>query len=257
MINRSNYRKIYEAAEQTPATLGAYARRVGKKIESLDLPYGELVPFIVDAYGLANNRGVYFNDKIAIKFCATSGPKFTNTVASLSTLSKYDNIPFLVVKCSPEGNQVFLANSTFVEKLSRPGNTDPATLRGSFNGGDIDKHPFWANAPKNFVDLFQTHIATSHRKNMERIAQATGGRAPRQLRYNLTEQGAQTIMRGIAVAANFVNGSAYEELKADLDSRVASIPKSIMKLVFSQYKHSVRGKIIEQLIVLDKKSTEY
>ena len=82
------------------------------------------------------------------------------TVLSLSHLQKYDNIPFLVVLASlNKPNQIFLANTTLLKKISHS-SQDLAidNIKGSFNGSDIIKSfNDIQNTPDNFETLFAIH----------------------------------------------------------------------------------------------------
>jgi hypothetical protein len=93
----------------------------------------------VDKFHLIKDRSVFYCEHFAVRFCYTKNNSFSNTVLSLSCLQKYDKIPFFVVLVKREGtNQLFLANTTFLKKISHSSMELSLTnIKGSFNGSDI------------------------------------------------------------------------------------------------------------------------
>ena len=58
-------------------------------------------------------KSVYSCAEFALYFASVQGTTFANTVRSLSTLRKYDHIPFIVCVVRPNRVELMLANSTF------------------------------------------------------------------------------------------------------------------------------------------------
>lgn len=86
----------------------------------------------------------------------TKTTSFSNTVLSLSNLQKYDHIPFFVVLVSAIGtNKVFLANTTFLSKISH--SSQQLSIK-NIKGSDIIKtYQNLENNAKNFEKLLAFH----------------------------------------------------------------------------------------------------
>ncbi|MCM1104530.1 MAG: hypothetical protein NC409_10550 [Clostridium sp.] len=127
-----------------------------------------LAELVQRTYHLTKDRSVFYGDDFAIRFCTASGRSFGNTVLSLSTLQKYDKIPFIVCLVTPKINYLMLANATFLRKISHSSQelrTD--NIRGSFNGSDIMRDfEGVSNEPQNFEFLFTSHENYSFAENL-------------------------------------------------------------------------------------------
>ena len=78
----------------------------------------ELIKKVQEKFGLIKDRSVYYSEYYAIRFSYSSSTSFSNTVISLSNLQKYDDQPFIVCLVSPTKNILYLANTTFLHKVS-------------------------------------------------------------------------------------------------------------------------------------------
>lgn len=100
----------------------------------------KLTSLAVEQFGLTKDRFVYYCNSFAVRFSQSSSGGFSNTILSLSKLQKYDNIPFLVCLATENENKLFVANTTFLTKISH--SSQALTLyniKGSFNSSDIIK----------------------------------------------------------------------------------------------------------------------
>src|SRR5437588_12251311 len=78
-------------------------------------------------------KSVYSCSEFAVYFASVTKATFANTVRSLSTVRKYDQIPFIVCVVRPNGIELLLANSTFLKKISHSSHTLRIdNVRGSF-----------------------------------------------------------------------------------------------------------------------------
>ena len=97
-----------------------------------------LAHMVADAFHLIRDRSVYYCADYALRFSASAGRNFGNTVASLSRLQKYDDRPFIVCLVTPSQNYCLIANTTFLKKISHTSQElREDNIRGSFNGSDI------------------------------------------------------------------------------------------------------------------------
>lgn len=117
-----------------------------------------LIKEIQEQYGLTKDRSIYYSEYFAVRFSTSSTTtSFSNTVLALSNLQKYDELPFLICLVTPAQNILYLANSTFLQKISHSSQElRNNNIRGSFNGSDIFKEFNGINnTPENFEKLFR------------------------------------------------------------------------------------------------------
>ena len=126
-------------------------------------------------FGLTKDRSVFYNDVFAIRFSSSQSNSFSNTVISLSALQKYDDLPFIVCLNTPTKNHLYLANTTFITKVSHSSQQLRVdNIRGSINGSDIAKIFIgFENCPKNFIDLYAIHAEIGFGGNLARLVEAT------------------------------------------------------------------------------------
>lgn len=97
----------------------------------------ELIIYVQEKFNLTQDRSVFYNDKFAVRFSSSQSGGFSNTIISLSSLQKYDDLPFLVCLVTPGKNFLYLANSTFLSKVSHSSQElREDNIRGSINGSD-------------------------------------------------------------------------------------------------------------------------
>ena len=119
-----------------------------------------VIKYITSKYNLTLDRKVYYCRYFAVRFSYSQKGGFSNTVLSLSALQKYDKLPFFVVLVRKDkSNKIYLANSSFISKISHSSKElGMNNIRGSFNGSDIFKdYNGITNCPENFDDLFAIH----------------------------------------------------------------------------------------------------
>ena len=78
----------------------------------------KLAKLVSDNFHLTKDRSVYYCKSFAVRFSSSSTQNFGNTVLSLSNLQKFDDRPFIVCLVTPTYNYTFLANTTFLKKIS-------------------------------------------------------------------------------------------------------------------------------------------
>ncbi|MCM1518149.1 MAG: hypothetical protein NC117_05880 [Pseudoflavonifractor sp.] len=212
----------------------------------------------VEEFRLVRDRSVYYCDYFAVRFCQTKNGSFSNTVLSLSSLQKYDSIPFFVVLVGPSIRpKVFLANSTFINKISHSSQQLSETnIKGSFNGSDILKKPFGVDNNISNVDrLFPFHREVSWAENLQRLVQNTTNIIPRGSRLEVNEKMREAIISSIDRAQGFVSSDGFGILKSDLDDRVALSAEAI--ICASRIENvNIRGRLIESLITSDPQQRE-
>lgn len=209
----------------------------------------KLAEIVKKEFNLVKDRSVYYCDDFAIRFSQSENKRMSNTVLSLSALQKYDDKPFIVCVVSSKVNYLMLANTTFLKKISHSSQELRVdNIKGSFNGGDIMmEFESLENEPASFEHLFAYHSGLTFQDNLERLVESTNGIVGRVQKFEVTDRNKQTILGAVDRAISFSDSDRYNELKKDLDDRVAKVQGEIAIAAFID-NVNVRGRIIEYLI---------
>ncbi len=207
----------------------------------------------VKKFNLTQDRSVYYCDYFAVRFCYTKDNSFSNTVLSLSSLQKYDRIPFFIVLVKREQiNQLFIANSTFLKKISHSSiELSKTNIKGSFNGSDIMKeYAGIINSSSNFDDLFAIHSGMEWSDNLQRLVDASSNIQAINEKFIPDNKDLCNIENSIKRAVDFVTSENYSVLLKDLNNRCNKVKDVI--LVASRIENvNIRGRLIEALITSD------
>ncbi|MCY4540701.1 MAG: hypothetical protein OXE52_20965 [Chloroflexi bacterium] len=200
-------------------------------------------------FGLTKDRSVYYSEYFAIRFSSSRSRSFSNTVIALSTLQKYDMLPFLVCQVTPSENILYLANTTFLSKVSHSSQEPRVNnIRGSVNGSDIIKvFNGLVNIPENFEALFNIHAAVGFNENLPRLVEATNDITPHGSKFVVSDMSLGTILEAPDRAIEFVVSSEYLQLKSDLDARVSQVTDAILVAGYIE-NVNIRGRVIEYMI---------
>lgn len=215
-----------------------------------------LIRRVRDEFRLTKDRSVYYSPHYAIRFSSTRSYSFSNTVIALSTLQKYDELPFLVCQVAPTKNILYLANTTFLKKVSHSSQELRVdNIKGSINGPDIVKiFNDLRNEPENFEELFNIHAAIGFNENLPRLVEATNDIVASGSKFSVSDLSLKTIMKAPARAAKFLQSPEYSLLKSHLDARVSRTADAI--LVASLIENvNVRGRVIEYMIAGENDET--
>jgi len=114
-----------------------------------------LAKLVKKEFGLTVDGKVYYSSDYALRFSSSKNNSFSNTVLALSRLQKYDDTPFIVCLVTPVENKLFLANTSFLKKVSHSSQElRRDNIKGSFNGSDIIRSTGnLSNDPKKFLRL--------------------------------------------------------------------------------------------------------
>ena len=212
----------------------------------------KLTTIVTEAFGLTQDRSVYYRPEFAVRFSSAQGEGFSNTALSLSNLQKVDDRPFLVCLVTPRRNHLLIANSTFLRKISHSSQELRANnIRGSFNGSDIIRDfEEVANVPDNFERLYNIHEGIGFDGNLLRLVDATNNISPIGKKYLVTAAAQTTIMDAPVRAGAFTALADAVELKRDLDEKVDRFRNEILLAALIE-NVNVRGRVIEYLIAGD------
>ena len=209
----------------------------------------KLTHLIAEQFFLTQDRVVYYCADFAIRFSSSKNESFANTVISLSNLQKVDDRPFIVCLVTPEKNYLYLANSTFLKKISHSSQElRENNIRGSINGSDILREfQGVKNVPENFERLFNIHYGIGFEGNLVRLVEATNNISPTGKKYAVTDYTFVTIMDAPERAVKFVSSPDAAQLKRELDEKVCRFRNEILLAALIE-NVNVRGRIIEYLI---------
>ncbi|MCF0126517.1 MAG: hypothetical protein HUK25_07785 [Treponema sp.] len=209
---------------------------------------------IQQKFKLVQDRSVFYCQHFAVRVSYTRTTSFSNTVLSLSALQKFDHIPFFVILVSGTSqNKIFLANTTFLVKISHSSQQLSLTnIKGSFNGSDISKsYHGLDNNEKNFEQLFAFHSGVTWEDNLSRLVDATSQIEGTGSKFNISPEIKNKIYSSINRAEKFIASKNFNKLNDDLNSRVKIASDLIM--VASKIENvNIRGRLIETLITSDE-----
>ena len=212
----------------------------------------KLTGLAVNQFNLIKDRSAYYCNSFAVRFSQSSSGGFSNTVLSLSKLQKYDHIPFLVCLVTETENRLFIANTTFLTKVSH--SSQALTLyniKGSFNGSDIIKEfEGVLNNRDNINKLYAIHSEIGFEGNLPRLVEATTNISPTGKRFEIGETEKENIEKSVQRAIEFCSIPDFITLKNELDNKVKKYKNEI--LIASHIENvNIRGRIIEYFIAGD------
>jgi hypothetical protein len=174
-----------------------------------------LTKTIVNDFNLTKDRSVFYCRDFAIRFSSSNSVSFSNTVLSLSNLQKVDDRPVIVCLVTPTINHLFLANSSFLKKVSHSSQElRENNIRGSFNGSDIMREfEGIKNIPSNFERLYSIHAGIGFEVNLPRLVEATTNISPTGIKFNVTSVAKELILKAPQRASKFISSQEIEVLK--------------------------------------------
>lgn len=202
-----------------------------------------------DKFSLTRDRSVYYCEDFAVRFSSSATRNFGNTVLSLSNLQKFDDRPFLVCLVTPSFNYTYLANTTFLKKISHSSQElRENNIRGSFNGSDIMREfEDIANTPENIDRLFNIHSGLGFEGNLARLVEATNNISPSGQKFEPSENEREHILLAPERAGQFIKSREAQSLKKELDAKVNEFKNEILLAALIE-NVNVRGRVIEYLI---------
>ncbi len=209
----------------------------------------KLARLVANEFQLTKDRTVYYCQHFAVRFSSSASQNFGNTVLSLSHLQKFDDRPLIVCLVTPPCNYTYLANTTFLKKISHSSQKLRINnIRGSFNGSDILREfEGIANIAENIERLFNIHAGLGFEGNLTRLVAATNNINPSGQKFESNETQRQQILLAPARAIKFVRSQDALILKKELDAQVNRFKNEILLAALIE-NVNVRGRIIEYLI---------
>lgn len=210
---------------------------------------GKLAQIVTNEFHLIKDRSVYYCSEYALRFSSSSSQNFGNTVLSLSNLHKYDDRPFIVCLVTPSENFCFIANTTFLKKISHSSQElRENNIRGSFNGSDIVREfEGIRNCTENISRLYAIHAELGFEGNLIRLVEATNNISPTGSKYQISSTALARILEAPRRATQFVNNIACSDLKEELDQQVDRFKTEILIAALID-NVNLRGRVIEYLI---------
>lgn len=185
----------------------------------------QLQTSVQQTFNLVKERSVFYCKWFAIRFCKATSKNFSNTVLALSTLHKYDDIPFFVCLVTPTYNYLMLSNTTFLKKISHSSQKlRQDNIKGSFNGTDIMREfEGIKNIPENFEFLYSSHENYTFEENLARLIETTNNISPTGKRFKPTDVQLENICHSVDRAISFLSSEEYKILNNDLGNRVRAV----------------------------------
>ena len=204
---------------------------------------------VQERFQMTQDRSVFYCDDFSVRFCQSKSKAFSNTVLSLSSLQKYDKLPFIVCLVTPDKNYLMLANSTFLRKISHSSQElRMNNIKGSFNGSDITRDfGSISNDYPNFEYLFSLHENFTFSENLKRLVEATNNIQPTGKKFLPDKNQTACIMSSVERAEKFLASNEYILLNEDLNGRVSAVSSEIAIAAFID-NVNLRGRIIEYLV---------
>jgi hypothetical protein len=209
----------------------------------------KLAALVSEHFSLTRDRSVYYCNDFAVRFSSAATTNFGNTVLSLSNLQKVDDRPFIVCLVTPKENYTYLANTTFLKRISHSSQElRENNIRGSFNGSDINREfEGIENSPENIHRLFSIHAGLGFEGNLPRLVEATNNISPSGKKFEPNEAERKQILLSPARAIKFSISADAQQLKIELDSKVEKFKNEILLAALIE-NVNVRGRVIEYLI---------
>ena len=208
-----------------------------------------LAILVSETLGLTRDRSVYYCTDYAVRFSSSATRNFGNTVLSLSNLRKYDDRPFIVCLVTPAQNFCFIANSSFLKRISHSSQElRENNIRGSFNGSDIVRDfEGIENTGENIRRLFDIHAEIGFEGNLPRLVEATNNISPSGAKFAVGGAALVNTLASPSRAIHFVASRDAITLKLELDEKVAKYNNEILLAALIE-NVNVRGRVIEYLI---------
>jgi hypothetical protein len=209
----------------------------------------EIAAATAKGLNLRSHRSVYSGDGFVVRFSESKKSGFSGTICALRAIQQFDHLPFVVALIRPHMTEYFLANSTFINKVSHSSQLLAVDrIRGSINGSNIIRaYDGIDNRPENFDWLFSIHQEFEWNENVQRLVDATGAIAGHCTRFVVTDKARDMILRAPSLAASIVNNPIYLQLKEELGAIVSERSEEILNAAAID-NVNVRGNQIEQLI---------
>jgi hypothetical protein len=155
---------------------------------------------------------------------------------------------------TPKVNHIFLANTTFLKKISHSSHEfRQNNIRGSFNGSDIVREfQGVSNSPENIDRLFNIHSGLGFDGNPVRLVEATNNISPTGQKFEPNASQRVQINDAPQRAIDFVKSEDCRLLKLELDEKVNRFRNEILLAALIE-NVNVRGRIIEYLIAGEDK----
>jgi hypothetical protein len=212
----------------------------------------KLIKTINESFDFTNDRSIYYCKTFAVRYSQSKTGSFSNTVLSLSKLQKYDHIPVIICLVTKTKNKLFLANSTFLVKISHSSKDfTSSNIRGSFNGSDILKSfNGILNTRNNILRLFAFHVEIGFSGNLDRLVEATNNIVPTGTKFEVNSDNNQYILNAPSRALKFSKSGNEKKLKKELDLRLKKYQNEI--IIAGHIENvNIRGRLIEYLICED------
>lgn len=207
----------------------------------------QVITLTKNHFQMVQDRKVFYTKNFSVRFSYSATGWFSNTVLSLSNLQKFDDKPFIVCLITKKENILYLANTTFLKKISHSSQELRIdNIKWSFNWSDIMKeYNDIKNTPENFKFLFELHKEIGFEDNLIRLVETTNWIAPIGKKFEVTNE--KILLDAPYRALKFTKSIDFKILKEELDKKVKKYKNEIIIAAFID-NINIRWRIIEYLI---------
>jgi hypothetical protein len=191
----------------------------------------QLAAAVAARFSLQKERSLWVCRDFAVRFCRSSTDGvFCGGVLAIGVIARHDDDPLVVCLQTPAGCAFFLANLSFVDKVSHSSQAlATGNLRGTILGSNILKrYGGIDNEPGNFDRLWSLHRLNDRAENLKRIIDATHDIVPTAGPWPATEAGVRAVCHSATIAASLSGDPGYADLSTQLDRVVASKHSEIL-----------------------------
>lgn len=222
---------------------------IQQKQSNASITKRDVTNLLLENCDVKQKRSVISNVGYSFRVCEVNVESFSNVVLSLSTLLKYDHLPFIVCAVTPETVFFRLANTTFLKKISHSSqNLKPDHIRGSFLGTDIiTEYNSIKNTPNNFIQLFSLHQRHDRRENLIRLSNETNRIKSTTAKFVVTRSARRTILQAPRRFSKMVSAPEWSQIEEKYKRKINSKRPIIFELA-SIENNKIRGREIEKVI---------
>lgn len=207
---------------------------------------------VKDKFCLIKNGAFLTNNTFTICFSSTKAAgSCSNTVAAFKKIISYDEKPIFCCLTTPTTNNLYLINTSFINKVSHSSkNLSKTKYTGSINFSDILQTPMaLSNKPCNFTELFNKHLTRNKQTVINHIIENTSNIEPSKDKIMFSLKEVKDILSYPEREREFLTSLGYKNLYSIVKNRVKQInledKTSLTSILKEQEK--VRGDGIEKL----------
>lgn len=209
----------------------------------------ELQEALLKNFDFEMKGSVVTGAEFSFRICEVRSKSFANVVLSLSTLLRFDHLPFIVCVVTPLLVYFRLANTTFLKKISHSSTKlEVDRIRGSFLGTDIfSEYDEIENTRDNFSQLFSRHLCVDRETNLKRIVRETKKIVSKKFRISMSPASQKNILDSPKRFLKMLNSKDWARIEEQYVKEVSNKKSRILEIAKIE-NHRIRGREIEKIL---------